>query len=555
MLRHNFSLLALGLLASGQNAAAVDLPNAGSQIQQIPSPPALEKVSPQIRIQQTSEAEAAASDSMKIHVETLNLTGMHVYSEAELLAITGFEQGRELSLSDLRGMASKISDHYHNDGYILAQAYLPAQDIKNGAVTIAILEGQFGNIQLRNNTNLSDSLVHSRLRGIESADTVNIEPLENRLLLLSDIPGVNVTSTLTPGATLGASDLIVDVEPGRRVTGSIDADNAGDRYTGEYRGGGTINFNNLLGLGDVATLRGVTSGSGLNYGRASYQMQLGKATAGVAYSRLRYKLGKEYDGLDAHGTADIASVYGSYPLIRSRNTNLSAQLEYDHKRLWDKADPFVSNKKADVVSLSLLGDHRDTFSAGGFSAFSLTASTGKLNIQTPQVRVDDGVTARSNGHYNKLVFSVMRLQDLTRSVSLYAGIRGQFASKNLDGSEKMGLGGINGVRAYPQGESWGDEGYIATAEARWLLPQFSANQPGQVQLVTFVDTGSVRSHKNPWLSGDNRRTLSGAGVGINWMDYNNFVVKLSYAHKLGNAKALSAPDKDGRFWVQLVKYF
>lgn len=555
MIRHKLSLLALGLLAIGQTAAAIDLPSAGSQIQQIPSPPALEKAPPQIRIQQKSETEAGTPDSMKIHVETLHLTGVHVYSDTELLALTGFESGRELSLSDLRGMATKISDHYHKDGYILAQAYLPAQDIKNGAVTIAVLEGQFGNIELRNNTNLSDSLVYSRLSGIDSADTVNIEPLESRLLLLSDIPGVNVTSTLTPGATLGASDLIVDVEPGRRVTGSIYADNAGDRYTGEYRGGGTINFNNLLGRGDVATLSGLTAGRGLNYGRASYQMQFGKATVGVAYSRLGYRLGREFKDLDAHGTADIASVYGSYPLIRSRNTNLSAQLEYDHKRLRDRADLFVSNRKADVVSLSLLGDHRDNLGAGGLSAFSLTASAGKLNIQTPEVRAYDGITAHSNGNYNKFGFSAMRLQNLTRSVSLYVGIRGQFASKNLDSSEKMSLGGINNVRAYPQGEGWGDEGYIATAEARWLLPRFTANQPGQVQLIAFVDTGTIRSHKNPWFPGQNRRTLSGAGVGVNWMDYNNFAVKVSYARKLGNAETLSAPDKNGRFWVQLVKYF
>jgi hemolysin activation/secretion protein len=284
-------------------------------------------------------------------------------------------------------------------------------------------------------------------------------------------------------------------------------------------------------------------------------MPAGKATVGIAYSRLGYRLGKEFGSLDAHGTADIASVYGSYPLIRSRNTNLSAQVGYDHKRLRDRADDFVSNRKADAVNLSLLGEHRDNFGAGGLSAFSLTGTTGKINIQTPEVRAYDAATARSNGHYNKIGFSAMRLQNLTRSVSLYAGINGQFASKNLDSSEKMSLGGVNGVRAYPEGEAWGDEGYVVNVEARWLLPQFSPNQLGQVQLVAFADTGTTTSHKDPWFPGPNRRTLSGAGVGVNWMDYNNFAVKVSYARKLGNAETLSAPDKNGRVWVQLVKYF
>ena len=149
----------------------------------------------------------------------------------------------------------------------------------------------------------------------------------------------------------------------------------------------------------------------------------------------------------------------------------------------------------------------------------------------------------------------MRLQSVTDTISLYAGINGQVASKNLDVSEKMELGGINGVRAYPEGEAYADQGYLLTLEARMLLPKFSEQIPGQVQLVGFVDTGSVTLNKNPWAPGDNRRTLSGAGIGLNWTAYNNFVVKASYARKLGSGTATSAPDKSGRFWIQAVKYF
>ena len=46
---------------------------------------------------------------------------------------------------------------------------------------------------------------------------------------------------------------------------------------------------------------------------ASYQMMFGRATAGIAYSALKYKLGEEFASLRAHGTAEIASIYGSYP--------------------------------------------------------------------------------------------------------------------------------------------------------------------------------------------------------------------------------------------------
>ncbi len=564
MSRNVLCAIAFSTMSQGAYSQTLPLPGAGQQLREIPPAPVLQKSLPEIRIEKGAPPAGPAAEQQRFLVQSLRVTGQTVYSEAEMVAITGFSAGGglTLSLSDLRGMAAKIADHYHKNGYFVAQAYLPAQDIKDGAVTIAVLEGRYGSVTLRNQTNLSNSLASGLLEGVNSGDTIAIAPLENRLLLLSDLPGVNVKSTLVPGTAVGTSDLLVDVTPGRRVTGTVEADNAGNRYTGEERLGATININNPFGLGDVAGLRVLTSGSGLNYGRAFYQARVGKATLGVAYSALNYELGKEFKPLQAHGTAEVASIYASYPLIRSRNTNLYGLIEYDHRTFQDKVDtaaaPFnVTDRKADVLIGSLYGNHRDGFGfgRGGVNTYSLTLSSGDLDIQTPWALAADAATARTNGHYGKLAYSAARLQNVTDSISLYAAINGQFASKNLDISEKMGLGGMYAVRAYPVGEAYADEGYIVNLEARWRLPKFSQSLPGQIQLVGFIDTGGVTIHKNPWTSIDNHRTLSGMGLGLTWADYNSFAVSTYYSWKLGNAVATSAPDKNGRFWIQGVKFF
>ena len=142
----------------------------------------------------------------------------------------------------------------------------------------------------------------------------------------------------------------------------------------------------------------------------------------------------------------------------------------------------------------------------------------------------------------------MRSQYLTDSLSLYASITGQLASKNLDVSEKMELGGMYAVRAYPEGEAYADEGYVVNLELRKQMTR-------ELQLVGFVDSGTVKANRNPWAAGSNRRTLSGAGVGLVWSRTNDLVVRAYYAMKLGGEDAISAPDKSGRFWIQIVKYF
>jgi hemolysin activation/secretion protein len=552
-----FALLALSAGGFAGQLQGATLPSAGGQLQQIPPSPALESAAPEIDVEQPQVPLRGAASTAKIEVNSLRLSGQSLYSEEELLALTGFRPGAQLSLGELQEMASRITDFYHRNDYFLAQAYLPAQTIEDGAVTIAVAEGRYGDVTLRNHTNLSDGLAHGMLNGLDSGEVINREPLENRLLLMSDIPGVNVQSTLVPGESVGEADLIVDVVPGQRVTGSIDADNAGNYYTGEYRLGGTIHVNNLAGRGDVASLRLLSSFDGLDYARAAYQMQLGKATTGVAYSYLEYDLRKEFSALGAEGEAAVTSLFGRYPLIRSRQTNLYGQLGYDYKTFEDRfeAIPTVSEKDVNVVTASLYGDHRDDLGAGGLTAASVTLHTGEVDIETAAVRDVDAVTARTHGHFDKVSLSVMRVQHLTDILSLYGSVSGQFASANLDSSEKMSLGGMNGVRAYPQGEAFADEGYLATLEPRLLLTGLSEKVPGQVHLLGFVDSGTVTVNKDPWDDADNSRTLSGAGVGVNWVDANNFSVKSYYAHKLGNEEATSAPDSDGQFWVQLVKYF
>jgi len=551
-------LLPLAMLALSQSLLAQQIPGAGSQLRQLEPPAPPPKAEAKIRIEEAVSQSPANSASVSVMVNELRFSGEQVYSAAELLAITRFTPGTELTLQELQAMAARITEHYRNEGYFVARAYLPAQDISNHVVTITVSEGKLGQVVLQNKSRLSDGLANSQLAGLNSGDPILIEPLENRLLLLSDVPGVKVSSTLVPGTTPGSSDLIVNVVPGRLISGEVDVDNAGNPYTGEYRLGATVNFNNMAGRGDVLSLRAVSSGSGLNYGRLSYQMMFGRATLGLAYSRLEYELGEQFEVLGANGTATVASVFGSMPLIRSRDSNLYVGFTYDDKTLEDRLDMFpISNReaKAQVGTVFLNGNHRDNFGGGGVNSFYAGFSAGSLDIVTPLALAADAASARTNGSYQKLVLNLSRWQHLSDSWSLYASANAQLASKNLDPSEKFVLGGMDGARGYPSGEATGDEGYLFNLEARYLLKNLSDHLTGQVHLLGFVDSGSITIDKNPWYAGDNKRSLSSAGLGAMWTDPGNFAVRAYYAVKLGNEDAISAPDKSGRFWIQAIKYF
>ena len=533
------------------------LPNGGAQLQQIRPEPPRPRTIPDLRIMQTQAPPDPGAEAARFVIQKLHVSGATRFSEAELVAAAEFRPGMEVDLADLRDIAARIARFYNRHGYFVAQAYVPPQEIRDGAVTIAVVEGRYGKIDLQNHSRVSSRLARDVLSGIGVGDPVVSLPLERRLLLLSDLPGVGVKSTIGPGATVGSSDLQVELPPGPRVSGNVEADNAGNPYTGEYRVGGTVNFNEPLGWGDVASLRVLSSGSGLNYERGSYQGQIRDATVGVAYAHLGYHLGRQFSALHSHGTVDIGSLYASYPLLRSRTTNVYLLGDLDARALRDRVDTTgaVSDRSAEVATLGLSGDHRDPLWGGGWTIWSVSGSAGDLRIRTPVVRAIDAVTARTEGGYGKLVFEVARLQTLAGPWSVYGRARGQLASRNLDSSEKMELGGAYGVRAYPEGEAYGDQGYVLTAEARLRLEQISQRTGGNLQAIAFVDNGAVTINRSPWAPGANNRNLSAAGVGLDWAGPSGLLIKATYAFELGRGRATSAPDRSGRLWVQIGKYF
>ena len=550
------SLMAAALLATGQNVHAQQPPASG-QLQQIPPAAVPLRPAPDIRIERPESSADAVAEGSRIRVDVLRVTGATLFTEAELVAATGFTPGRDLTLPELRNAAARITNFYNDRGYVLTQAYLPAQDVVGGTVTIAVVEGRYGVIDLRNQSGVSDSVAAGVLNGLNGGDPVAIAPLERRLLLLSDMPGVIVHSTLSPGAEVGSSNLTVDLIRAPRIYGSLEADNAGNRYTGAYRFGGSVNFANPTGIGDLISLRLLASTEGLAYGRAAWQAPLGEATVGVAYTHMQYSLGREFSALDARGTADIFSVFASYPLIRSRAANLYALASYDAKFLDDEIGLVsqASEKAIQAVTLGLRGDSRDGFGGGGWNAGSLSWTSGELDIQSPLERDADALSARSQGGFNKLQYAVSRLQTVSGPLSVYGAVRGQLATDNLDSSEKMELGGAYAVRAYPEGEAYGDEGFVATVEARLMLDQWTQSLPGQFQLIAFVDGGEVDFAHDPWFPDSNHARRSGGGIGINWFGPDDLIIRASYARRFNDQISTSGPDESGRAWFQIVKLF
>jgi len=128
------------------------------------------------------------------------VTGNTVFAESELVELVREYVGKEVAFADLEQAAARISRYYREHGYMVARAYIPTQTITTDAVAeIAVIEGRFGKVELDNKSRVRDSVARGYLDAFPGT-VVTEPPLERKLLLLNDLPGVGeARATLKPG--------------------------------------------------------------------------------------------------------------------------------------------------------------------------------------------------------------------------------------------------------------------------------------------------------------------------------------------------------------------
>ncbi|WP_426193944.1 ShlB/FhaC/HecB family hemolysin secretion/activation protein [Massilia sp. DWR3-1-1] len=543
------------LLIAGAASAQVT-PDAGALQQQIDTSrqSSLPKAAPQQLAATPAPLERLAGPT--VSVSAFRFVGNSVITQAQLEALLRPYLNRPLSFAELQAAAQAVSGAYREAGWI-ARAYLPRQEIDSGVVTIQIVEALFGGVRTdgagRIDPRQAVAIVEraQRVGGLLNADA-----LDRAILLVDDLPGVGASGNLAVGAREGETLLALRLTGETLLVGDAALDNTGSRSTGAIRASVNLAVNSPLRLGDAGAINLIHT-DGSDYLRGAYTLALGSAgwRAGVNASTLRYRLvADEFAALRARGSADSAGVDASYPLLRSRLANIFLQLNGDSKRYDNQANGAVSSHyRLDSLGVGLNGNRYDEFGGGGATSANLALVRGDVKLGGSPNQASDAASTRSGGRFGKLRFGLSRQQALSESFSAAASLAGQYASKNLDSSEKFYLGGLYGVRAYPASEAGGSKGVLLNLELR-------ARLPGAVSLAGFYDHGHVTVNRDNNFAGAaqvNGYALKGAGLALAWTAPFKVSLKAVWARRIGSNPSpnLNGSDQDGslrrdRFWLQ-----
>jgi len=505
---------------------------------------------------QTEEVKPVMSDmgGKSVEVKAFKLTGAFHVSEDKLLSRIQSYAGKSHSFSELQKMTSLITKAYREEGYFVARAYIPKQDMKDGILEIAIIEGNYGDFKLTNSSLVDNQSVQEMLDDVKGDNVVSVNTLERAMLIINDTPGAKVAGAdVMPGTKVGTSDFAIKTEATNPYNAYVIADNYGSKYTGRYRANVGLSANSPLGYGDKFGINGVISTeTDLKNGKVYYNFPLmaNGLRGEFSASKTSYELGDTYTSLDALGTSTTLEASLSYPIIRTRLESLYVTAALAKKKMEDEVRSTldITKKEALVGSLGLnYTKEALLFGLNGKTTANISFVYGDLEFKDAADLAIDIAGANTNGNYSKIFGSIEQYLQLDAHYALTTSLRFQKAlgNKNLDGSEDFSLGGAYGVRAFPDGEHSAENGYIVGAELFYSLPEYEGiNHKASV----FVDTGYATMENT--LAGTESRHLSDVGLGYQAF-YKEFFAKAQVARVIGGEKSTTEDRDSTRFLLQL----
>src|ERR1700722_9802395 len=237
-------------------AALAGQPDSGILLETVKPPPSLPPKPVGQLIQAPGDARPAlkSDPGLRVVMKNVRFSGVSAFPQSILQDLVRQDLNKELSFADLDGMAGRVTKFYRDHGYFIARAYLPQQSLEDGSVEILVLEGHIGKVDVKYTTvgpHISDSVLGGFVKdAVPNGKPVTVAGLERAILLENDLPNVAAHATLVAGASVGASDLILEAnQTGWFSKDTLEADNGGSRYSGPGRYGGSINLASPAGIG------------------------------------------------------------------------------------------------------------------------------------------------------------------------------------------------------------------------------------------------------------------------------------------------------------------
>lgn len=460
---------------------------------------------------------AEPEEAQCFDIQRIELQGAEHLSQPARATLLKPFIGRCLGLPDIRELMRQLTNHYIDSGLVTTRVYIPEQDMSKGALTLLIVEGKVGAIELDgNDTGVNPKVAFPGLTG----RVLNIRDIEQGLDQINRLQSNSARMELVPGADPGLTNVRVFNQPDNPFNGGVTLDNYGSPATGEHRLTVNLGVDGPLGLHD-AWFMSLSSNTDPDHSARLSESALLSVNLPYGYwnlvgsvSRSRYvsEVNSASQTFVSSGDTNTYSLGMQRVLTRDQTSKLTLTGTVNHKvsrnyiegSLLTTGSPRLSDVTFNLTSVFLaLGGSWSTdigFSQGTtWFGVQPLPNAGEDTVPTP--RGKRLTAAATHG----------RSWDIAgRALSWSSALQGQYSPDYLYGSEQTSIGGLFTVRGYDGASIAGDRGMTWRNElsSSFVVPG-TENVIGRLLPYVAVDVGRIFGR-----DGQRSGTLSGAALGL-----------------------------------------
>jgi len=493
---------------------------------------------------------AQLSSAGKFFVKKIRLDGNTVFSEKDFEEILSPYQNRNITSEELQEIRNTITQFYISKGYVNSGAFIPDQDVKDGVITLNIIEGRLTQINVSDKTRLRPDYVKKRVELAVGDDPLNINVLQERLKLIKQDPRIeNINAKLGPGVRTGGAQLDIEVQEARPYLMSFRFNNHNSPSIGAYRGEIEVSHLNLSGWGDSLTARyDITEG--LDDYAIEYSLPLTRRDTTLTLKAARADstvVAYPFDQLNIESRTKTYSAAVRHPLIKSlaREFSLEIRLDKRDSETWLGENGFAFSEGVPPDANSAVSVLRFSQEWVERSPVQVTAARSifsiGLDLFSPTINdgLPDGRFFTWLGQFQWL----RRFEFLESQVLFRTDFR--YSNCSLLPVEKFSIGGASSVRGYRENQLTTDNGLISSLEWRvpigkLKLPRISNGEnDGDVQLCPFFDFGTGW---NTDITDPIPGSIYSAGLGARWMVSKNIRAEIYWGKALRTVLASGQYD-------------
>ena len=511
--------------------------------------------------------------AVNVTIRSVTVSGATVLPQAELQARVAGLVGPSVPLARVESARVDLLNAYRSAGYVLTTVTAVIDNAGN--LRFVIVEGRIVDVKLDGDIGPAGVQVLRFLNHLTELPAVDTASLERWLLLANDIPGVTVHAVLRPSPTdPGALTLIAQVSR-QEVSALASVDNRAYNQTGPIELLTIVDLNSFTQFGERTELSFYnTEHNTQDFGTVTEEFFVGgsglkvRLYAGYGTSNPSGYLG----AIGYQGRTAVGGLSASYPVIRSREQNLSisAYLDIEQSQIFTAPSGSSTRAGADNIQVGrvganynrqdvLVGDTRPALNTAAF-----TISQGLPFLGGTQSGSSTATRVNEDTGFIKIAGELVRTQTLfspwnDASVALKLLLTGQYSGDILPPVEKFYLGGSQYTRGYYAGEATGDSALAATAELDLNTPYdtvlFGHALSMRAQWYMFYDWGEA--WQNSSLEQNFHLSSEGIGMRLAITRYAEFDLEGDIRNSRlpeGTPGAVKPIPAEAGYWGVLVRY-